>query len=89
MFIFLVSSATDGAYRLLVDGQILEVFCLMDTSHQCGGGWTLVMKIDGTKVIHAILTNIQQFSVLSTHPLAGYIFTLNLQNNEQRRTLEK
>ncbi len=40
-------SATDGVYQL-EDG---PHHCIMDSIPGCGvGGWTLAMKIDGTKV---------------------------------------
>ena len=43
------------AYHLDVQSKNISVYCVMDDTGmgRCGGdGWTLVMKIDGTKVFH-------------------------------------
>ena len=50
----LFSSATDGVYNLQLNetSEIYPVYCHMSNlSLQCGGGgWTLVMKVDGNMV---------------------------------------
>ena len=43
------------AYQLALDGELVPVYCHMTTGGigACGGGQrTLVMKIDGTKVLY-------------------------------------
>ena len=49
-------STQDKAYHLKMDSSVLPVFCHMTSITGCGGGgWTLVMKIDGSKVVHRIV----------------------------------
>ena len=50
------SSRESGAYPLVVGSLPINVYCHMTMANTgngaCGdGGWTLVMKIDGTKVL--------------------------------------
>ncbi len=58
MFCFGIRSQGNRAYLLQMDSGKVPVFCHM-TRHglgACGGGgWTLVMKIDGAKVKHDAL----------------------------------
>jgi len=53
-FKFIERTTENQAYMLQLDSQKLSVYCNMDGADlgDCGcGGWTLVMKIDGSKVI--------------------------------------
>ena len=56
LLLILRRSAESGAYSVYPDGENgtkVEVYCHMTEIPGCGeGGWTLVMKIDGTKVIN-------------------------------------
>ena len=48
------------AYKLKLDGKLTQVYCNMNGHGlgDCGGGgWTLVMKMDGSKVVAPILTH--------------------------------
>jgi len=50
---FIQSVSENKAYKLQFGSQNLPVYCSMDGIDlgDCGcGGWTLVMKIDGSKV---------------------------------------
>ena len=45
------SVKADKSYELEVDSRKLQVFCKMTDVPECGGGaWTLIMKINGSKV---------------------------------------
>ena len=47
------SDAQDGVYKIETNTAInlTKVYCQMTSLHGCsGGGWTMVMKINGTKV---------------------------------------
>ena len=46
------SESESGAYYLKTEeGGVAHTYCHMDDIPECGGGgWTLVMKIDGEKV---------------------------------------
>ena len=63
MHCLLFSSASDGVYYLKLNesSEIYPVYCHMSNlSAKCGGGgWTLVMKLDGDKVKHVIVNSIQ------------------------------
>ena len=49
-FLFLSSSTKSQVYPLMFGSQKIPVYCHMG-NFGCGdGGWTLAMKIDGTKV---------------------------------------
>ena len=51
--IFAFRDAPDGVYNILENGKIsaTKTYCQMTSLPGCvGGGWTLVMKIDGNKV---------------------------------------
>ena len=51
LFSSLFRSDVNKAYRLKLGKKILPVYCHMTTLDGCGGGgWTLVMKMDGSKV---------------------------------------
>ena len=70
-FLFLPRSKENKAYRLQMNTGKLPVYCNMDGAGlgDCGGGgWTLVMKIDGTKVVKALITysKIKCLTVLET-----------------------
>ena len=42
----------DKAYSLLMDSEEVQVYCHMTDIPGCdGGGWTLVMKLNGSKVL--------------------------------------
>lgn len=51
------------AYKLKLDGKLTQVYCNMN-GHALGGcgggGWTLVMKMDGLKVVAPITTRFNQ-----------------------------
>ena len=51
------------AYKLKLDGKLSQVYCNMN-GHALGGcggvGWTLVMKMDGSKVVAPITTRFNQ-----------------------------
>lgn len=52
-FLLKLRTRENKAYDLDVGSENIPVYCFMDDSGMgtCGGGgWTLVMKIDGTKV---------------------------------------
>ena len=51
MLLLLFRSEGNRAYSLKLEPPSLPVYCHMSSLGACGGGaWTLVMKIDGTKV---------------------------------------
>ena len=51
MLLLLFRSEGNRAYSLKLGPASLPVYCHMSSLGACGGGgWTLVMKIDGTKV---------------------------------------
>lgn len=57
------------AYELKIGSEKTQVYCVMEDADmgQCtGGGWTLVMKINGTKVRYSIYFD-PCFSVLKQH----------------------
>ena len=42
----------DKAYSLLMDSREIQIYCHMTDIPGCGsGGWTLAMKLDGSKVL--------------------------------------
>ena len=42
----------DKAYSIVMDSREVQVYCHMTDIPGCnGGGWTLVMKLDGSKVL--------------------------------------
>ena len=51
-FLMLHRESKSGAYYLKTDeGGVAQTYCHMEDIVECGGGgWTLVMKIDGEKV---------------------------------------
>ena len=50
-FFFSYSSPSDKAYPLKLGSSSIPVYCHMTSLGACGdGGWTLVMKLDGSKV---------------------------------------
>ena len=50
-FFGLNSANSNKAYELNVDSNEVQVYCHMTNINGCGsGGWTLAMKIDGSKV---------------------------------------
>lgn len=54
----LIRSERDGAYTKKLGNVSIPVYCHMihDDLGPCGGGgWTLVMKIDGKKVVNNIV----------------------------------
>ena len=54
-FFFNFSFSENKAYELNVGSQKIQVYCVLSDTNMgpCGGGgWTLVMKINGTKVIN-------------------------------------
>lgn len=54
----LIRSERDGAYTKKLGNVSIPVYCYMtyDGLGPCGGGgWTLVMKIDGKKVVNNIV----------------------------------
>lgn len=52
VFLMLHRESGSGAYYLKTDeGVVAHTYCHMEDIVECGGGgWTLVMKIDGEKV---------------------------------------
>ena len=56
LFLFFFSYKENKSYLLSIASEIVPVYCHMDSgglgeNGECGGGgWTLVMKIDGSKV---------------------------------------
>ena len=51
MFCFVIRSEGNKAYILQTGSVKVPVYCHMTNLGACGGGgWTLVMKIDGAKV---------------------------------------
>ena len=60
-----LSSQENRAYQLLVDYAKVNVYCHMtDDLDSCGGGgWTMVMKMDGEKVscFSSLLNLMQMF----------------------------
>ena len=61
---FHFSESRSGAYYLKTEkGGVAHTYCHMDVIPGCGGGgWTLVMKIDGNKVGRRI-----SFSLFPSH----------------------
>ena len=50
-----IRSKVNNAYFLQIESGKIRVYCHMDnySIEACGGGgWTMVMKIDGNKVVH-------------------------------------
>ena len=52
LFYFINRESKSAAYFLKIeDGEVARTYCHMESIQGCGGGgWTLVMKIDGAKV---------------------------------------
>ena len=61
-YLIISSSAPDGVYCLKSNdnSEIYPVYChMLELPTKCGGGgWTLVMKLDGNKVNHIIVDSI-------------------------------
>ena len=53
VFLMLHRESKSDAYYLKTDGEgVAHTYCHMEDIVECGGGgWTLVMKIDGEKVL--------------------------------------
>lgn len=48
---FSYSSRSDKAYPLKLESETIPVYCHLTSLGTCGdGGWTLVMKVNGSKV---------------------------------------
>jgi len=71
--LMLIRSERDGAYTLKLENVSIPVYCHMthDDLGPCkGGGWSLVMKIDGKKEVNNIVP-----SFLYKMPKAFYTIT--------------
>ena len=67
------------AYDLSLEGGKTSVYCHMDDIPGCGsGGFTMIMKIDGTKVRNydrkkADIVTVPSSSSRSSHPNVGFV----------------
>ena len=69
----LLRSKNNKAYSLKLESIVLPIYCHMtnDLGACGGGGWTLVMKMDGTKVFSYCCFPAEWGRGLS--PLSGYL----------------
>ncbi|KAK3739922.1 hypothetical protein QZH41_004933 [Actinostola sp. cb2023] len=63
----------DMAYTLLIDNKQTDIYCHLSSNHCGSGGWTLAMKIDGSK----------------TEELEGNLTLINELSNDVDRCLER
>ena len=63
LFLCLRRAAPSGAYYIkTIPGKTSLIYCKMERTAECGdGGWTLAMKINGSKVRDILVPRLAQF----------------------------